>query len=119
MVAVEGSVPGVYLDSVFCFMPATCRVQNSGFPGPSFTFRLIINASWHVELEALSESDGELEVVSEVLGMCTQGNGSLGKSSTARIHLPWCNHISLAAPHQGFWVDDGNQHHPGEGNRAA
>lgn len=121
MVAVEGSVPRVNLSSVFCFVPANCRVQNSGFAVHGSAFSLVLNARWQIELEAFNESDGELELVTEVSDMRTQGNRSLGKSSRAKIHLPWCSHIFLAAPRQGFWVDDfadGNQHRPGEDNGA-
>lgn len=81
MVAVEGSGPRVYLGNVFCFVPANCGVQKSGFAEQGSAFGLVLNPRWQIELEAFNESDGELELVTEVSGTCTQGNGSLGKSS--------------------------------------
>lgn len=102
MAAVEGSVPHVYLGSVFRFVPANHRVKNSGFARHGSTFDLMLNARWQIELEAFNESVEDLELVIEVSDTCSQGDASLGKSSRTKICLPWCNHIILAASHQGF-----------------
>lgn len=103
MVAVEGSVPRVYLGSVFCFVPANRRVKNSGFARHGSAFGLTLNARWQIELEAFNESDGDLELVTEVSDACPQGDGSLGKSSRTKTCLPWCNRIFLAASRRGFF----------------
>lgn len=52
MAAVEGSVPHVYVGSVFRFVPANHRVKNSGFARHGSTFGLMLNACWQIELEA-------------------------------------------------------------------
>ena len=71
----------VYLNRVFSFMPANRRMQTSGFAVDGSVLSLVLNTHWQIKLEAFSESDGDLELVTGFSGGCTQGSGSLAKTS--------------------------------------